>query len=137
DEMRRQLPKYMVRQAERQGIEKFGPIIANQVGKEYREMILPKVGQVMQGIVSELDEDSIQNLELTGEPSAGMGEKIFHVSNTKDGKNIVRFHVRRDHPPQDGYWFNFHYHLPKDHFQKHYELGKIFWNKDTPPKWKA
>ncbi|MED4798110.1 YpjP family protein, partial [Priestia megaterium] len=49
--------------------------------------------------------------------------------------DLIRFHVRRENPPKDGYWFNFHYHAAADNFQKHYDLGKIYWNRNMPPKW--
>lgn len=136
-ELRDQLTKYTIVQAEKQGFKKFGPAIAEQVGGEYRDEILPKFGQVMESVVSGLDEDTLRNLEVTDSPSGGFGEKIFHVADTRNGEDLVRFHVRRDHPPQDGYWFNFHYHLPSDDFQGHYELGQIYWDKDTPPQWRA
>lgn len=137
DELRDRLSLYTMEEAEKRGFEKFGPAIANQVGDEYREEILPKVGQVMETLTYDLDEDSIRNLDIFNEPSPGTGERIFHVMNTKNHQDLIRFHVRRDHPPKDGYWFNFHYHLPSDQFQAHYELGKIYWNKDTPPQWRA
>lgn len=136
-ELRDRLSLYTMEEAEKRGFEKFGPVIANQVGDEYREAILPKVGQVMETLIDDLDEDSLRSLDIFNEPSPGTGERIFHVMNTKDHQDLVRFHVRRDHPPKDGYWFNFHYHLPSDQFQAHYELGKIYWNKDTPPQWRA
>ena len=61
--------------------------------------------------------------------------KIFHVYNRLTGEDLLRFHVRRDHPPQDGYWFNFHYHTAEDGFQSHHELGSIYWDRNTPPDW--
>jgi hypothetical protein len=136
-ELRHQLMKYTVLQAEKQGFKKFGPTIAGQVGEEYRDNILPKVGQVMKTITTDLDGDTLRHLEISDGPSGGFGERIFHVSDTRNKEDLVRFHVRRDHPPLDGYWFNFHYHLPSDHFQGHYDLGQIYWDKDTPPQWKA
>ncbi|HEX7065941.1 MAG TPA: YpjP family protein [Bacillales bacterium] len=137
DELRSRLMMYTVRQAEEQGFQKFGPVIAGQVGEEYRGEILPQVGNVIEGVATELDEETLRNLVISGSPSGGFGEKIFHIYDARNGQDLVRFHVRRDHPPLDGYWFNFHYHIPSDHFQGHHDLGNIFWDKDTPPQWMA
>lgn len=137
DELKDQFVDYTVNHAEKQGFKKFGSVIGGQVGNEYRDEILPKVGQVMETIASKYDEDTLRNLKLSQSPSGGFGEKIFHIYDTRSGQDLVRFHVRRDHPPKDGYWFNFHYHLNSDQFQSHHDLGKIFWDKDTPPQWKA
>ncbi|MEH7388569.1 YpjP family protein, partial [Bacillus sp. JJ1521] len=79
--------------------------------------------------------EQLDQLEISEQPSGGNGEKIFHIFDNTSGKDIVRFHVRKDHPPQDGYWFNFHYHTHHDGFQTHHALGDIYWNKNTPPKW--
>lgn len=137
DELKDQLVGYTVNQAEKQGFQKFGSVIGDQVGEEYRDVILPKVGEVMETVAGKYDEETLRNLKLSESPTGGFGEKIFHIYDTRSGQDLVRFHVRRDHPPKDGYWFNFHYHLNSDHFQSHYDLGKIFWDKDTPPQWKA
>ena len=56
-----------------------------------------------------MPEESLQSLAIS-KPAGGNNEKIFHVYDTKTGNDLLRFHVRRDHPPQDGYYFNFHYH---------------------------
>ncbi|HET7629410.1 MAG TPA: YpjP family protein [Bacillales bacterium] len=136
-ELRTRLPKFTVKLAVRQGFRKFGPAISNQVGDEYRETIVPKIGDVMEDLSGQLDEDTLRNLVVSQSPSGGFGEKIFHIFDGRNGKDLVRFHVRRDHPPKDGYWFNFHYHVVMDHYENHHELGNIYWDKDTPPKWMA
>lgn len=137
EQLRERFATYSMEEAEKRGFEKFGPVIANRVGDQYREYILPKVGQVMATLTDDLDEDALRQLKIFDDPSPGTGERLFHVMDTKNQKDMVRFHVRRDHPPKDGYWFNFHYHLPSDQFQGHYELGKIYWDQDTPPQWRA
>ncbi|WP_270182073.1 YpjP family protein [Alkalihalobacillus sp. CinArs1] len=126
---------YASLQTEELGIRKFGDTIANRVGSEYINLIVPKVSEVITSKVEELDVDFVRSLRLTDKPSGGYGERIMHVYNEKTGNDLMRFHVRRDHPPQDGYWFNFHYHDEKDNFSEHHEVGKIYWDKNTPPKW--
>lgn len=133
--LRDQLKRYTMIQAERQGIEKFGSIIAEHVGEDYREVIIPKVGRMIDSVAIETDDETLRNLEISDVPSGGFGEKIFHIYDTRNGQDVVRFHVRRDHPPQEGYWFNFHYHLSSDQFHVHHDLGSIYWDKDTPPRW--
>ena len=122
-------------QSEEIGLVKFGETISNRVGSEYTDMIVPKITEAIESSVKLLDEDTIRSLRLTDKPSSGYGERIMHVYNEETGEDLLRFHVRRDHPPQDGYWFNFHYHDASDDFEEHYEVGKIYWDKNTPPKW--
>jgi hypothetical protein len=86
-------------------------------------------------VAVQFPEESLANLKVTETPGGGLSEKIFHITNSKANEDVIRFHVRRDHPPQQGYWFNFHYHTHHDNFQAHHELGSIYWNKNTPPKW--
>lgn len=136
-ELKERLVGYTVKQAEKQSFQKFGPAIQEQVGDEFRDEILPKVGEVMKTVAGNFDEDTMRNLVISNSPTGGFGEKIFHIYDARTSQDLVRFHVRRDHPPKDGYWFNFHYHVPSDHFQGHHELGNIFWDKDTPPQWRA
>jgi hypothetical protein len=137
EELKQQLAVYTVQHAEKQGIRKFGASISDRVGDEYRDVILPKIGQVMETLGEKIDGDSIKNLVVTENPSDGYGERIFHIYNEKTGEDLVRFDVRRERPPKDGYWFNFHYHTNSDQFKKHHDLGKIYWDKNTPPKWMA
>jgi hypothetical protein len=137
DELKPQLASYVVMVAEEQAMTKFGPKISNVIGDEFRQIILPKIEEVMLTIADEFHEDELRNMEVTELPSTGNGEKIFHIFDSRTGEDLVRFHVRRDHPPMDGYWFNFHYHKKSDNYVGHYPLGQIFWDKNTPPKWMA
>src|SRR5699024_8732952 len=105
---------------------KFGPKIENQLENEFQEVILPKMEETLTSIFTEAGEDRLPFYEITENPATGKDEKI-----------IAKFHVRRDFKPQEGYWFNFHYHLGKDQFETHYELGNIYWDKNMPPKWMA
>jgi hypothetical protein len=115
--------------------EKFGTRILPVIEDEFNKVILPRIEEVLMSLAEQYPEEELHHLEITERPSGGISEKIFHIYDKTTGKDIVRFHVRRDHPPQDGYWFNFHYHTHDDSFQTHYELGKIYWDKNTPPKW--
>ncbi|NGY86258.1 hypothetical protein F6Y05_13275 [Bacillus megaterium] len=125
---------YAMESAEKQSVEKFGTKIGPVIEDEFRQAVLPKIEEVLTDIGTER-EQSIQNLEISEHPVAGYGEKIFHVYDRETGQDLIRFHVRRENPPKDGYWFNFHYHAAADNFQKHYDLGKIYWNRNMPPKW--
>ncbi len=118
-----------------QSYEKFGEKILPVIEDEFNEIILPRIEEVLVSLAEQYPEEKLVNLVISEKPSGGIGEKIFHIYDKTSGKDIVRFHVRRDHPPQDGYWFNFHYHTYHDAFQTHYELGRIYWAKNTPPKW--
>lgn len=79
DELRDHLPKYTMYHAEERGFAKFGQSIASNVGDEYKEAILPKVGEVMQGIATDMDDESLRRVSVFKEPSPGDGERIFHV----------------------------------------------------------
>lgn len=125
----------LVRQAEEQSYQKFGTKIKPVIENEFREAILPNIQKALNQTASQFPEEDLLNLAITEQPGSGHSEKIFNIKNTTNGKDILRFHVRRDNPPQNGYWFNFHYHTYHDEFQSHHELGSIYWDKNTPPKW--
>lgn len=127
--------RQMVKEAEIQSYEKFGTKIKPVIENEFCEVILPNIEKAIQEVAAQHPEENLVHLNVTETPSGGTSEKIFHISDEKNNEDIIRFHVRRDHPPQQGYWFNFHYHTYHDQFQAHHELGTIFWNKNTPPKW--
>lgn len=126
---------YTVYHADSQTMNKFGTRIQSKIENEYRELILPKLEETLADISQQADEELLRNLFITNDPSDGLGEKIFHVYDMRNGEDLYRFHVRRDHPPQQGYWFNFHYHTANDNFETHHELGTIYWDKNTPPNW--
>lgn len=118
-----------------QAMIKFGSKIGPVIADEFQTVILPKIEKALAEVTEQFPEENLSYLAITEIPSGGRGEKIFHIYNEKTGKDIIRFHVRRDLRPQEGYWFNFHYHTYHDHFEKHYILGEIFWDKNTPPRW--
>jgi hypothetical protein len=125
----------MVKQAEYQSYMKFGTRIKPIIEDEFREMILPNIEKAIGEIARQFPEEDLSQLTVTEMPGRGQSEKIFHILNQNTNQDVLRFHVRRDHPPQEGYTFNFHYHTSHDQFQTHHELGVIFWDKNTPPKW--
>lgn len=127
--------KILQEQARNYSLQKFGPRIREQVGDEFMDVILPKMEEVIERLVAEGGEDSARYYEITEKPAKGYGERIFHVTDQRTGKDLIWFHVRRDNRPLEGYYFNFHYHLSKDGYQEHHELGEIYWDKNTPPKW--
>lgn len=127
--------RQMLVEAETQSYEKFGAKIGPVIEDEFNEVILPEIEKAIQEVAVQFPEESLAQLKVTETPGGGLSEKIFHITNSITDEDVIRFHVRRDHPPQQGYWFNFHYHTHHDQFQAHHELGSIYWNKNTPPKW--
>lgn len=121
--------------AEEKSFVKFGCRIKPVIEDEFKEIILPNIEKAIQLSAARYEDENFRNLQIMEEPSGGYSEKIFHITDSRTNKDVIRFHVRKDHPPQEGYWFNFHYHTAHDHFQTHYDLGSIYWDKNTPPKW--
>ncbi|TGA97235.1 hypothetical protein E4665_12620 [Sporolactobacillus shoreae] len=128
---------YALLEAEQQGFYKFGSRVSKKIGDQYAHEIAPSFALAIEKVSNGRDENWIRNLAVTHSPSSGFGERIMHVYLTDTGKEVLKLHVRRDHPPKDGYWFDFHYHTALDGFQKHHELKKIYWGKNMPPKWQA
>lgn len=121
--------------AEENASQKFGEKIQPKINNEFKEMILPKIEVAIEEMASQFPDDQLQSLTISEKPGGGRSEKIFHIYDSNSGKDIIRFHVRQDHIPLEGYWFNFHYHTYHDSFSSHYELGSIYWDTNTPPKW--
>lgn len=126
-----------MKMAEAQAYQKFGSKIKPVIENEFKDVILPNIQLALEDVSLQFPEEELTHLAITERPGSGVSEKIFHVVNSKTSEDIIRFHVRRDHPPQQGYWFNFHYHTIFDQYQKHHHLGSIYWDKNTPPKWMA
>lgn len=114
---------------------KLGDRILHQVDDEFTAVILPKIEEVLESLFSDVDDTELATFQITENPAQGYGERIFNIYNYTANKTVAKFHVRRDYRPLEGYWFNFHYHLADDQFEKHYAIGDIFWDKNTPPKW--
>lgn len=128
----------MTVQAREQMLSKLGPKIVNRVEDNLLEDILPQMEEVISSIYdSQSESGEPPNLSITEHPGTGYGEKIFHIYDEDAATDVVRFHVRRDMKPKQGYFFNFHYHLKEDGFEEHHTLGDVYWDKNTPPKWMA
>lgn len=132
---REEFMEELIKQAELQSYQKFGTKIKPVIEDEFREIILPKIEMAIAQTANQFPEEDLKNLAITEQPGSGLSEKIFNIKDSVTGKDVLRFHVRRDNPPKAGYWFNFHYHTIYDEYQSHHELGIIFWAKNTPPKW--
>lgn len=124
----------LTEQAKEQTITKLGRKIVGQVEVDFTTAILPNMEVVLNKILEEAGEKT-PYLAITETPSEGYGEKIFTIYDYQTKKDIARFDVRRDKRPQEGYWFNFHYHVSSDNFEEHHQIGEIYWDKNIPPKW--
>ncbi|RHW42273.1 hypothetical protein D1B31_06535 [Neobacillus notoginsengisoli] len=127
----------MVKLAEARSYEKFGTKIRPVIENEFKEIILPNIEKAIAETAILFPDEDLAALAISEQPGGGHSEKIFNVKHSRTGDHIIRFHVRRDNPPQSGYWFNFHYHTFHDNFVDHHDLGSIYWDKNTPPKWMA
>lgn len=127
--------KKIINEAEAQSYLKFGSKIKPVIEDEFTDIILPNIETAIHNVATQFPKEELGYLTVSENPGAGHSEKIFNITNAKTNEDIIRFHVRRDHPPQQGYWFNFHYHTYHDQFLAHNELGTIYWDKNTPPKW--
>lgn len=127
----------LTEQAKGQTTAKLGPKIVNKVEDEFNDVILPSMESVIRGILVEAGDEELPYYGISEQPAQGIGERIFNIYNFKTSEDVAKFHVRRDKRPQEGYYFNFHYHLSTDGFEEHYDIGEIYWDKNTPPKWMA
>jgi YpjP-like protein len=125
----------IMEQAEQNAYMKFGTKIKPAIEDEFRTVILPKLEYAIEQTSLQYGDEDLSNLVISEVPQYAKTEKIFHIYDKRSGEDIIRFHVRKDHPPKDGYYFNFHYHTVHDDFQAHHDLGSIFWAKNTPPQW--
>ncbi|WP_413785444.1 YpjP family protein [Cytobacillus sp. IB215316] len=137
EQNRQQFIETTMTAVEDKSFEKFGQKIGPVIEDEFRLAVLPKIEEVILDLTNQYPDYKLHNLSITESPSGGYGEKIFNIYDNEKNKDLVRFHVRRDHPPLEGYWFNFHYHTYLDTFQAHNDLGSIYWDKNTPPRWKT
>ena len=124
-----------VEAAKEQAYLKFGTRIGPVIEDEFETKIFPKIEEAIAMTVDRLGHDTLTNLSITEKPSGEYAEKIFHIVDTDAKKDVIRFHVRTENRPFEGYYYNFHYHTFEDNYQTHYDLGDIYWSKNTPPKW--
>lgn len=124
----------LTEKAKEQALIKMGPRISHRIEDEFTAVILPNIEKVMETILFD-DKAPVTYYDISEDPADGYGERIFNIYDLKAQEKVAKFHVRRDHRPLEGHWFNFHYHLQADNFEKHYDIGEIYWDKNTPPKW--
>lgn len=110
---------------------KVGPVIAD----EFDSVIFPKIEEAIQSTLASSGDVHKRRLAISEKPAGDYSEKIFNVYDLEDRKDLIRFHVRTEKRPKDGYYYNFHYHIAADEFTAHHSIGDIYWAKDTPPKW--
>lgn len=125
----------IVTQAKEKSYVKFGTRIAPVIGDEFESTIFPKIEEVIEGKLAMIDSESLKYIKITEQPSGNYSEKIFNLSDGITGKDLIRFHVRTEKRPLEGYYYNFHYHTIEDRFAAHHNVGDIYWSKNTPPKW--
>ncbi|BBN98366.1 YpjP family protein [Sporolactobacillus terrae] len=130
------LSAYVSREALTQGKQKFGTRIGEKLSDPYITEVVPVFINAVKEISMARDKTWIRSLDITHAPAAGYGERIIHVYNTLSGQEVAKLHVRRNHPPQAGYAFQFHYHTVLDGFKDHHEIKTIYWGKNMPPKWR-
>ncbi|MDX8046399.1 YpjP family protein [Gracilibacillus sp. S3-1-1] len=116
---------------------KLGTKISAKIDTEVTHMVVPNLETVLEELYEEFGEAESQYLMIADEPSDGYGERIFNLYHSKEKENVAKFHVNRLKKPQDGYYFQFHYHLQDDQFEAHLPIAEVYWGKNTPPKWMA
>lgn len=129
------LNEYIVQQALKQSMDKFGRVISSKIGDQFEKRIIPSLQEALGETMTTLSEEELMHLRITNVPAGGLGEKILHVYDEKTNEDYFRFHVRRDQRPNKGYYFNFHYHTYLDKHEHHHNLGTIYWGKNIPQKW--
>lgn len=122
----------LLQMARQLSYEKFGTRIGPVIQDEFDSVIFPRIEAIIQTTIADAAD---RRLAITEKPSGAYAEKIFHVYDQTAEQDLIRFHVRTEKRPQDGYFYNFHYHTFEDGFVNHYTLGDIHWSKNTPPKW--
>ncbi|MED3662344.1 YpjP family protein [Ureibacillus terrenus] len=125
----------IIRLAHEQSYIKFGSKIGPVIEDEFEERIFPAMAQIIASKLDRLDDQAKQYLTITEKPGGNYSEKIFHIADGRTGKDLLRFHVRTEKRPQEGYYYNFHYHTYEDDYESHYTIGDIYYSKNTPPKW--
>ncbi|CAM5180547.1 YpjP-like protein OS=Ureibacillus acetophenoni OX=614649 GN=SAMN05877842_103223 PE=4 SV=1 [Ureibacillus acetophenoni] len=121
--------------AKAQSYLKFGTRIAPFISDEFESTIFPKMEEVIESTIAKMNYESYKYINITEQPSGNYSEKIFNLSDGLTGKDLIRFHVRTEKRPLEGYYYNFHYHTYEDRFVTHHDMGDIYWSKNTPPKW--
>jgi len=121
--------------AKEQSYIKFGTKVGPVIEQQFETDIFPKIEEAIAMTVERVGDEKLRNLTVSEKPSGDYSEKIFHIVDSQSNADVIRFHVRTENRPFDGYYYNFHYHTFEDNYSKHYDLGEIYWSKNTPPKW--
>lgn len=129
------LEELFITSAKRLSYMKFGTKVGPVIAEDFDNIIFPKIEEAIQMTFEKSDNLHKRRLAISEKPAGDYSEKIFNVYDLDDRKDLIRFHVRTEKRPQDGYFYNFHYHIAEDEFTAHYSIGDIYWAKDTPPKW--
>lgn len=114
---------------------KFGSRIGPVISDEFNQVIFPKIDEAIRMTLRDSDDLHKRRISISEKPAGDYSEKVFHIYDMDRRKDIIRFHVRTEKRPQDGFFFNFHYHISDDDFVAHHTIGDIYWSKNTPPKW--
>ncbi|ENH96316.1 hypothetical protein J416_11482 [Gracilibacillus halophilus YIM-C55.5] len=125
----------LTEQAKQQLTVKLGDKITRRIDTDLQQTIFPNIELVLSELYEQVGKTNSQFLVIDEAPSSGYGERIFDLHDVKTNQDVARFHVNRVKQPQDGYYFQFHYHVFEDRFEEHYTIGNIYWGKNTPPKW--
>ncbi|GAA0302825.1 hypothetical protein GGQ92_003213 [Gracilibacillus halotolerans] len=125
----------LVEVAKEQVMIKLGDKIASKIEVPLTEEVLPNLESVLDHVFDMVGEEQSQYLVISEEPAAGYGERIFNLYDMSKQENIAKFHVTRVKKPQDGHYFQFHYHLADDQYEEHFPIAEVHWGKNTPPKW--
>ena len=89
--------------------EKFGTKIGPVISDEFDEVIFPKIDEAIRMTLRIQMIYISVDLRLVKDLQGNYSEKIFHVYDMDNRKDLIRFHVRTEKRPQDGFFFNFHY----------------------------
>jgi hypothetical protein len=135
DQLPESVEETLVASAKEMSYMKFGSKIWPVITEEFDDVIFPKIEEAIQMTLQNSDDVHKRRLAISERPAGNYSEKIFNVYDLDKGKDLIRFHVRTEKRPQDGYFFNFHYHVSDDGYTVHHSIGDIFWSKNTPPKW--
>lgn len=122
----------LIVEAKEQAYQKFGSRIGPKIQEDFDTHIFPKIQEAIDQTVTNAE---VKQLAITENPSGNYSEKMFNIYDEQTGKDLIRFHVRTENRPGEGYYYNFHYHTAEDQFATHHNLGDVYWSKNTPPKW--
>jgi len=125
----------LLNKAKQQTQIKLGPRIMTEIEEDVMREIFPKMEALIEDVVQAVGRTKVPYLEITENPSSGIGERIFDVYDHETNSILLKFHVRRVNRPLEGHWFHFHYHVHDDNFENHYDLAEVYWAKNDPPQW--